>query len=278
MKLHRPTSPGRRRMSKEDFSMLTKKRPEKSLVLAMNRRPGRAKSGRITTRHKGGGAKKLYRIIDFGQNKLDIPAKVLSLEYDPNRTGFIALLEYKDKEKRYIIAPQKLKVGDEVVASEKGELKQGNRMKLKNIPIGTEIYNIEIEAGTGGKLVRSAGASAKVLAQEGKYTHLKMPSSEMRKVNKEGFATIGAVSRSEHGYMKIGKAGRKRHMGIRPTVRGSAMVPADHPHGGGEGRAPIGMPSPKTPWGKIARGVKTRKKKNYTNKFIIKRRIKRKRK
>jgi large subunit ribosomal protein L2 len=266
-------------MGKEDFSMLTKKRPEKTLVLSLKRMVGRSKSGgMITTRHKGGGEKKLYRIIDFGQNKLDIPAKVIALEYDPNRTGFIALLLYEDGEKRYIVAPQGLKVGDKIIASEKCEFEPGNRMKLKNMPVGTEVYNVEIEPNTGAKLVRSAGASAKVLAQEGKYTHLKMPSSEVRKVNQEGFATIGVVSRSEHMYVKIGKAGRKRHMGIRPTVRGSAMVPADHPHGGGEGRAPIGMPSPKTPWGKIALGRKTRKKKNYTNKFIIKRRMKRKKK
>ncbi|MEA3293135.1 MAG: 50S ribosomal protein L2 [Patescibacteria group bacterium] len=271
MKYHRPTTPSRRGMTKEDFSLLTKKKPQKSLLKVLKKRAGRAKTGRITVRHKGGGVKRIYRIIDFGEEKINIPAKIIALEYDPYRTTFIILLEYEDGEKRYRIAPQNIKVGDNVICLEKCPIKTGNRMKLKNIPVGSLVYNVELEPERGGKIVKSAGTSAKVLAHEGKFTHIIFPSSETRKVLQECFASIGAVSRPEHRYAKLGKAGRSRHKGIRPTVRGSAMNPCDHPHGGGEGKAPIGMPCPKTPWGKLARGVKTRSRK-HTNKYIIKRR------
>lgn len=254
--------------------ILTKKKPEKKLLSPLKKKGGRNSSGRITVRHQGGGAKRHYRMVSFGQEKLDMPAKVVALEYDPNRTSFIALLEYQDKDKKYVIAPHNLKVGDEVIASEKAEIKIGNRIKLKNIPSGTEIFNIELEPGRGGKVVRSAGASASVLAQEGLYTHLKMPSGETRKISKECYATLGSVSYPEWRYVRIGKAGRSRHMGIRPTVRGVAMAPIAHPHGGGEGRSSIGMKYPKTPWGKHALGVKTRKKHKWTNKFILQRRSK----
>jgi len=259
--------------TKEDFKMLTKKKPEKRLLLKLPKTGGRASSGRITARHKGGGAKKLYRIIDFGQEKLNISAKVIALEYDPYRTSFIALLEYEDGDKRYRLASQNLKVGDSIICQEKTELKPGNRMKLKNIPVGTQVFNVEIESGQGGKLIRGAGTSAEVLAHEGKYANLQMPSSEIRKIPQECFASVGAISRGEYIYMKIGKAGRSRHMGRRPRVRGSAMNPVDHPHGGGEGRSPIGMKHPKTPWGKPALGVKTRKR-SWTDKYIIQRRKK----
>ena len=253
--------------------ILTKKEPEKSLLVSLKKKAGRSNTGRITVRHRGGGAKKLYRIIDWGEEKLDIPGKVIAIEYDPYRTAFIALVEYEDGTKRYRLAPAELKVGDEVICSEKTEIKIGNRMKLKNIPVGTMVYNIELEPGRGGKLVRAAGASAKILAHEGKYTNLKMPSGEIRKILQECYATIGMVSHPEWRYEKIGKAGRVRRMGRRPTVRGSAMNPVDHPHGGGEGRAGIGLKHPKTPWGKPALGVKTRKKK-WTDKLIIQRRKK----
>ncbi|MCD5396520.1 MAG: 50S ribosomal protein L2 [Candidatus Pacebacteria bacterium] len=253
--------------------VLTKKEPEKSLLLPLKKTGGRNFQGRITVRHRGGGVKRMYRIINFGEEKINIPGKVVALEYDPNRTAYIALVEYQDGTKGYILAPKDLKVGDEILCAEKTEIKPGNRLKLKNIPVGTEVHNIEIVPGQKGKLVRSAGTSAKVLAHEGKYTHLKMPSGEIRKINSECFASIGAVSHPEHRFENIKKAGIKRLMGIRPTVRGSAMSPKDHPHGGGEGRAGIGMPMPKTPWGKPARGVKTRKRK-HLDKFIIQRRKK----
>ncbi len=262
-------------MTGTDFSVLTKKKPEKKLLKNLKRKAGRSSNGRITVRHKGGGKKRLYRMVDFGQKKIDIPAKVLALEYDPYRSAFIALLEHEDKEKRYILSPQGLKVGDQVIISEKTPVSPGNRMKLKNIPTGTIVYNVEIQPEMGGKLIRSAGTSAQVLAHEEKYTHLKMHSSEVRKVLSECFASIGEVSNPEHRFIKLGKAGRSRWKGIRPTVRGSAMVPVDHPHGGGEGRSPIGLPHPKTPWGKPALGVKTRKKK-WTDKLIMQRRKKKK--
>ena len=258
--------------------LLTKKEPEKKLLLALGKRAGRARSGRITVRHRGGGVKRLYRIIDFGQEKLNIPAKVVALEYDPYRTAFLALLQYKDGENRYILAPQDLKVGDEIIIAEKTELQPGNRMKLKNIPVGTMVYNVEIELGKGGKLIRGAGAGAKILAQEGKYTHLELPSSEIRKIPAEYFTSIGMVSNPKHIFQDIGKAGRVRLKGKRPTVRGTVMNPPDHPHGGGEGRTTIGLKHPKTPWGKPALGVKTRKRKKWTNKFIIQRRRKKKKK
>lgn len=257
----------------KQHSLITKKEPEKNLLLSLNRHAGRGTSGRITVRHKGGGAKRLYRIIDFGEEKINIPGKVIALEYDPNRTSIICLVEYEGSDKRYVLCPKDLKVGDSIICAEKAEIKTGNRLKLKNIPVGTQVYNIELEPDRGGKLIRGAGTTAAVLAQEGKYTHLAMPSGEVRKINNECFASIGQVSFPEHKFIEIGKAGRSRHMGIRPTVRGVAMNPPDHPHGGGEGRSPIGMPYPKTPWGKHALGVKTRKNK-WTNKLIIQRRSK----
>jgi large subunit ribosomal protein L2 len=259
--------------TKEDFSILTKKEPEKSLLLNLKRNAGRGFKGWITVRHKGAGEKKLYRIIDFGQEKLNIKGKVLGLEYDPYRTSFIALVEYADKDKRYILAPHGLKAGDEIVCQDKTELKLGNRLKLKHVSVGTAVYNVELEPGRGGKMAKGAGTFATVLAQEGKYTQLQMPSSEVRQVLQECFASVGAVSRPEHQYMIIGKAGISRHKGIRPTVRGSVMNPPDHPHGGGEGKTPIGLPFAKTPWGKHAKGVKTRNRK-WTNLYIIQRRKK----
>jgi len=255
------------------YKLLTKKEPEKGLLLAFKQRAGRSRNGRITIRHQGGGVKKLYRIIDFGEEKLNIPAKVIALEYDPYRTSFIALLEYEDKDKRYQLLADGLKVGDSVICAEKAEIKTGNRMKLKNIPVGTSVFNIELEPGRGGKLVRSAGTLAKVAAQEGKYTHLVFPSSEIRKIPDECYASVGQVSFPEHKYIIIGKAGNARRKGRRPSVRGSAMNPCDHPHGGGEGRTSIGLKHPKTPWGKPALGVKTRGKK-WTQKYIIQRRKK----
>ena len=255
--------------------ILSKKEPEKKLLTPLKKKGGRGSSGRITVRHKGGGAKRLYRIIDFGQEKINIPAEVESIEYDPNRTSFICLLRYQDNDKRYQICPYGLKSGDKMICSEKTENKIGNRMKLQNIPIGTEVYNIEIEPDRGGKMVRGAGTSAKVLAQEGKYTHLIFPSSEERKILNKCYASIGQVSFPEHRFIKGRKAGQSRLKGKRPTVRGSAMNPVDHPHGGGEGRTGIGLKHPKTPWGKIALGRKTRKKK-WTDKLIIKRRKKKK--
>lgn len=274
MKTYKPTTPSRRGMTGIDYSVLTKKAPEKSLLVSLHRRPGHAANGRITTRHRGGGVKKLYRIIEFGQPKMDVIGKVVALEYDPNRTSFIALIEYPDKTKCYIIAPQDLKVGAEIICSEKTNLNPGNRTKLKNLPVGINVHNIEIEQGRGGILVRGAGSAAQVLAQEGKYTQLKMPSTEIRRIPGECFASIGAVSNPEHRFVNIGKAGRARKMGRRPAVRGTAMNPVDHPHGGGEGRQPRGMSHPKTPWGKPALGKKTRSRKNRSNKYIIQRRQK----
>ena len=263
-------------MSGIDFSKLSKKRPEKSLLKYVKRNNGRsATTGRITTRHKGGGVKKLYRVIEFSQTRLDSPAIVTALEYDPNRTAFIALIQYKDDKKiQYIIAPQELKIGDEIIFAEKAELTVGNRIKLKNIPVGTAVYNVELEAGKGGKIVRSAGSSAQVLAHDEGYVNLKMPSTEVRKFKGECFATIGSVSNPENRFYRVGKAGTNRHRGIRPATRGSAMNPCDHPHGGGEGRQPIGLKHPKTPWGLPALGVKTRNRKKWSNKLIISRRKK----
>lgn len=276
MKKYKPTTPARRHMMTDDFSILTKKEPERRLTKPLKSKAGRNSAGRITVRHRGGGAKRLYRIIEFGQERLDVSAKVVALEYDPNRTAFIALIQYPDGEKKYIIAPHNLKVGDEVLFSEKTPVSIGNRMKLKNIPVGTIVHNIELMPNRGGKLVRSAGSGAVVLAHEGKFCHLKMPSTEIRKIPAECFASIGEVSSPEHRFVKIGKAGRMRHKGRRPTVRGSAMGASDHPHGGGEGRSPIGLKYPKTPWGKPAKGVKTRKKKKISDKLIISRRKKKK--
>ncbi len=277
MKVYKPTSPGRRGTKRSDLSFLTKKRPERALVRSLKKSGGRNATGRITVRHRGGGAKRLYRIIDFGQDKINIKGKVIALEYDPNRSPFIALVEYDDKTKKYILAHKEMKVGDEIITSDKTDIKFGNRMKLKNIPVGIMVYNVELEPNRGGKIVRGAGTSAKVMAHEGKYTNLEMPSTEIRKVPKECFASVGEVSNQEHRFTKLGKAGRSRYLGRRPTVRGSAMNPCDHPMGGGEGKSGVGMPHPKTPWGKPALGVKTRKKK-WTNKLIITRRKKKKKK
>lgn len=275
MKFYKPTTPARRGMTGIDFSQLTKKRPEKSLLKYVKRNVGRsASTGRITTRHKGGGVKKMYRIVEFSQTRIDSLAKVIALEYDPNRTAFIALIQYKDGEKQYIIAPQNLAVGQEIIFSDRAPLTPGNRTKLKNIPVGTAVYNVELEAGKGGIIVRSAGSAAQVLAHDGDYTNLKMPSTEIRKFNGECFASIGMVSNPENRFYRIGKAGKSRHKGRRPHVRGSAMNPVDHPHGGGEGRQPIGLKHPKTPWGRPALGVKTRNKRKRSTKFIISRRKK----
>ncbi|PIS39338.1 MAG: 50S ribosomal protein L2 [Candidatus Nealsonbacteria bacterium CG08_land_8_20_14_0_20_38_20] len=258
-------------MRKADI--LTKKEPEKKLLIILKKKGGRNFSGRVTVRHRGGGVKRFYRLINFGQEKLGAPGKVIAIEYDPCRSGYIALIEHQDKEKRYILAPKDLKIGDEIICAEKAELKTGNRMKLKNIPVGTLVYNIELEPGRGGKISRGAGSVAKILAVKEGYIHLEMPSGEIRKIHQECYASIGQVSHPEKKFEKIGKVGRRRLMGWRPTVRGTAMNPPDHPHGGGEGKTSIGMPYPKTPWGKPARGVKTRKKK-WTDKLILQRRKK----
>lgn len=276
MKRYPPTSPARRQAEFIDWkSVLTRSYPEKRLTSGRKRDVGRNSAGRITVRHKGGGAKRRWREIDFRYDKRDIPGRVASLQYDPNRTGFIALIVYRDGEKRYVLSPQGLAVGREVVTSERAPIEIGNRLPLANIPVGATVYNIELQRGRGAQLVRSAGAGAQVLAQEGGYTHLQMPSKEVRMVPGINWASIGALSNPEHSFMTIGKAGRARHLGIRPTVRGSAMNPVDHPHGGGEGRAQIGRRrGPATPWGKPARGVKTRKKKKKSDRFILSRRKK----
>lgn len=276
MKIYKPTTPGRRGMSKAETKEITRRKPEKSLVKAKPKKAGRG-HGKITTRHQGGGHKRRYRLIDFKRDKFDIFAKVNSIEYDPNRTALIALVVYTDGEKRYILAPQNLKVGDKIVCSEKAPLKPGNRAILKNIPVGNFVYNIELIPGKGGQMARSAGNYASIIAHEGGFAHLVFPSGEVRMVKEKAMASIGQLSNPEQKIQKIGKAGRNRHLGIRPTVRGSAMSPRNHPHGGGEGRSPIGMKYPKTLWGKPAYGVKTRKKNKQSNKFIIKGR-KRKRK
>lgn len=264
-------TPGQRHKRNPNFDKLADKEPEQKLTIPLKKTGGRSSSGQISTRHKGGGAKRKYRKINFGQEKMGVSAEVEALEYDPNRTAFIALLKYEDGDKGYIIAPQGLEPGDKVICSEEAPLKPGNRMKLKNIPPGNLVHNIELQPNKGGRLARSAGASVKVLAHEGKYTHLEMPSDEVRKVFKECFATVGEVSNSEHQYVKSGKAGRSRHQGKRPSVRGTATNPVDHPHGGGEGRTGEGIKHPKTPWGKKARGGKTRTR-SHTDKYIIKRR------
>jgi len=269
----------RKNIKMKNLLVLTKhKKPEKSLLVRVKRTGGRGSNGRITSRHIGGGARKLYRVIDFGQKKLDIPAEVIAIEHDPNRNAFIALLLHETKEKAYVIAPEGLKVGDKVICAEKAEAKTGNRMKLKNIPEGTIVYNIELEPNRGAVLVRSAGAGATLQNYEGGYANLKMPSSEIRKIPGECFASIGRVSNSEFRFINWSKAGKSRHKGIRPHVRGSVMNPCDHPHGGGECRTGIGLKHPKTPWGKPALGVKTRRKNKWTAKLIIQRRVKKKRK
>lgn len=273
LKSHKPTSPGVRQLIQVK-AKLSKNRPEKKLAFFSFRKNGRGGAcGRITTRHKGGGHKKLYRLIDFKRDKFNVPAKVVSVEYDPNRNCFISLLNYQDGEKRYIIAPEGIQTGDQVVSGESAELKIGNRLPLSKIPVGTQVHDVELRPGSGGILVRSAGSSAQVLSTEGEYAQLKMPSGEVRMVKMNCLATIGQVSNSEFGAKVLSKAGRSRWLGIRPTVRGSAMNPVDHPHGGGEGRAPIGLRrGPKTPWGKQARGVKTRLRKKPSRRFILQRR------
>jgi large subunit ribosomal protein L2 len=272
IKVYKPTSPGRRNMSVLTFEEITKKEPEKSLVVPLKKHSGRNNEGRITVRHRGGGVKRKYRIIDFKRDKDNVPAKVAAIEYDPNRTANIALLHYKDGEKRYIIAPLGLKVGDIVMSGENVDIKVGNALPLRNIPVGTVIHNIELYPGRGGQLVRAAGGAAQLMAKEGDYAHVRLPSGEIRMIHLDCRATIGQVGNLDHENVSIGKAGRKRHMGIRPTVRGSAMNPVDHPHGGGEGKAPIGRPAPVTPWGKPTLGYKTRKKNKESDKYIIKRR------
>ncbi len=271
IKKYRPTTPGRRFMSVQDFSEITSDKPERSLLESKNKTGGRNAQGKITVRHRGGGNRRKYRIIDFKRNKDGIPAKVKSIQYDPNRSANIALLAYVDGEKRYILAPVGLNVGDTVISGAGSDIQAGNAMALADMPVGTIIHNIEMQPGRGGQIARSAGTSAQLMAKEGKLATLRMPSGEMRYVPLACRATIGQVGNIEHEIVNIGKAGRKRHMGFRPSVRGSAMNPSDHPHGGGEGKSPIGMPSPMTPWGKPTLGYKTRKKKNRSDKFIIKR-------
>lgn len=272
VKKYNPTSPARRDMSVLTFDELTKKEPEKSLLQPLKKNAGRNSYGRITVRHHGGGAKQKYRVIDFKRDKDGIKAKVTALEYDPNRSANIALLNYADGEKRYIIAPEGLKVGDVVESGENADIKPGNALQLINIPVGTMIHNIELKPGKGAQLVRSAGISAQLMAKESDYAQIRLPSGEVRMFRLNCKATIGSVGNHDHENVSIGKAGRKRWMGIRPTVRGVVMNPCDHPHGGGEGKSPIGRPSPVTPWGKPALGLKTRKKKKASDKFIVKRR------
>ena len=268
----KPVTNGTRNMSYTDYSGLSKVAPERSLLAPLNKKSGRNSYGRITVRHRGGGNRRKYRIIDFKRDKFDVDATVLTLEYDPNRSAHIALLQYEDGEKRYIIAPEGLKVGDKVEAGPSADIKPGNALPLTNIPTGTFIHNVELYPGRGGQLARAAGNAAQLMAKEGGYALLRLPSGELRKVPETCMATIGVVGNTDHENVKIGKAGRTRHMGIRPTVRGSVMNPCDHPHGGGEGKSPIGRPGPVTPWGKPALGYKTRAKKNRSDKLIVKRR------
>jgi len=273
IKTYKPYTPSRRQMSGSDFSEITKKSPEKSLTEALKKNSGRNNQGKITVRHRGGGERRRYRIIDFKRNSKDgMHATVKSIEYDPNRTANIALICYDDGTKSYILAPEGLKVGDQVMSGPTAEVRVGNCLPLSVIPVGSQIHNIELMPGRGGQMVRSAGNSAQLMAKEGKYATLRLPSGEMRMVPVEGRATIGQVGNIDHELINIGKAGRKRHMGIRPHVRGSVMNPNDHPHGGGEGRAPIGRSGPMTPWGKPANGYKTRKKNKQSNKYIVRRR------
>ncbi len=269
---YKPTTSSRRKMSTLVNDEITKTTPEKSLLDTIKKKSGRNNQGKITVRHQGGGVKRKYRIIDFKRNKIDVPGTVSSIEYDPNRTANIALISYKDGEKRYIIAPNGLKVGDVIVSSENADIKVGNTLPLMNIPVGTVIHNIEMKPGKGGQLARSAGSSAQILGREGSYVLIRLTSGETRKILGVCKATVGEVGNLDKELVKLGKAGRKRHMGIRPTVRGSVMNPNDHPHGGGEGRAPVGRKQPMTPWGKPALGLKTRKNRKTSTKFIVKRR------
>ena len=272
MKHFKAYTPSRRNMTVSDYAEVTKKTPEKSLLAKKKKNAGRNSYGRITVRHQGGGNRQKYRIIDFKRRKDNMEATVIGIEYDPNRSANIALIQYEDGEKAYILAPQGLTDGDKVISGETADIKAGNCMPIDSIPVGTLIHNIELNPGQGGKLVRTAGQSAQLMAKEGKYATLRLPSGEMRKVLAKCRATVGVIGNSDHENVKIGKAGRKRHMGWRPEVRGSVMNPVDHPHGGGEGRAPVGHSGPMTPWGKPALGYKTRNKKKTTNKFIVKRR------
>ena len=274
IKKFRPTTPGQRNKSTLVNEEITKSTPEKSLVVTLNKKAGRNNQGKITVRHQGGGVKRKYRIIDFKRNKFDVEGVVASIEYDPNRSANIALINYLDGEKRYIIAPKGLKVGDKIVAGSNVDIKTGNALPIMNIPVGTVIHNIELRPGKGGSLARSAGSSAQILGREGNYVMIRLSSGEQRRVLGTCMATIGVVGNEDSNLVKLGKAGRKRHMGIRPTVRGSVMNPNDHPHGGGEGRAPIGRKGPVTPWGKPALGYKTRKNKKASDKYIVSRRKK----
>ena len=272
IKKYKPTTPGRRNMTTTDYSVLSKVEPERSLLEPLKHNAGRNNTGRITVRHHGGGNRTKYRVIDFKRNKLDVPATVMTLEYDPNRTAFIALIQYEDGEKSYIIAPDGLKVGYIVMNGPNADIKPGNALPLSAIPVGTVIHNIELYPGKGGQLVRSAGNFAQLIAKEGKYGLVRLPSGELRNVPLNCYATVGQVSNVDHDNVKIGKAGKKRHMGWRPTVRGSVMNPVDHPHGGGEGKSPVGRPGPVTPWGKPALGYKTRNKHKASDKLIVRRR------
>jgi len=272
IRVYKPTSPARRFMSVLTFEEITKKTPERSLTTDLRHRAGRNNQGKITVRHQGGGARRKYRIIDFKRMKNDgIPATVKAIEYDPNRTCFIALLYYANGDKSYILAPLGLKVGDTVMSGPTADIKPGNCLPIANIPLGTLVHNIEIKVGRGGQMVRSAGTAAQVMAKEGEYAQIRLPSGEVRKVSMNARATIGQVGNTDHSNVRIGKAGRKRHMGVRPTVRGVVMNPCDHPHGGGEGRSPVGMPAPMSPWGKKTQGVKTRKHRKYSDKLIVSR-------
>ncbi|BCX02344.1 MAG: 50S ribosomal protein L2 [Candidatus Roseilinea sp.] len=277
VKTYKPTTPSRRGMTVSDFAEITTDEPEKSLLTDLRGTGGRNMRGKVTTRHRGGGVKRAYRIVDFKRNKIGVPARVATIEYDPNRSARIALLHYADGEKRYILAPIGLQVGDEVMSGPDAEIRPGNALPLANIPLGAMVHNVELRPGKGGQLVRSAGAGAQVLAKEGEYVTLRMPSGEVRMVLQTCMATIGQVGNVDHSNVKLGKAGRKRWLGVRPTVRGSAMSPRDHPHGGGEGRSPIGKDAPRTPWGKKALGVKTRRNKR-TNHLIVRRREKKRKK
>ena len=273
VKKYKPVTPGTRGMTGYTFEEITKSKPERSLIVPLRKSGGRNTYGRITVRHRGGGHRRSIRLVDFKRDKRDIPAKVAAIEYDPNRTARLALLNYADGEKRYIVAPVDLKVGDTVMAGARAEIRSGNALPITNIPVGTLIHNIEFKAGRGGQLVRSAGGAAQLLAKEGDFAQIRMPSGEVRLIHQVCYATVGQVGNLDHGNIKLGKAGRKRHKGIRPTVRGSAMSPRDHPHGGGEGRQPIGLPGPKSPWGKPTLGYKTRRNKK-TDKYIVRRRSK----
>ncbi len=276
VKKYKPITPGQRGMTGYTFEEITKDRPERSLLVPLRKSGGRNMYGRITVRHRGGGNRRHIRVVDFKRDKRNIPARVAAIEYDPNRTARLALLFYADGEKRYIIAPLDLKVNDTVIAGDQAEVRVGNSLPITNIPVGTMVHNIELKEGRGGQLVRAAGGAAQLLAKEGDYAQVRLPSGEVRLVRQACYATVGQVGNLDHGNVKLGKAGRKRHMGIRPTVRGSAMSPRDHPHGGGEGRQPIGMPGPKSPWGKPTLGYKTRRNKK-TDKYIVRRRGKKRR-